>query len=49
MLWDTTSESWFAFEIISQPTFVLLDPQGNELGRWFGLNEGEILDLAATA
>lgn len=49
MLWDESFESWISFEITGQPTLVLLDTQGNELGRWFGLNEGEILDLAANA
>ncbi len=45
MLWDPTFESWISLDISGQPTLVLLDPQGNELGRWFGLNEGEILNL----
>jgi hypothetical protein len=49
MLWDSSSESWISLEIIGQPTLVLLDTRGNELGRWFGLNEGEILDLVANA
>lgn len=49
MLWDSSFQSWISLEITGQPTFVLLDTQGNELGRWFGLNEGEILDLVASA
>lgn len=49
MLWDESFESWINLEITGQPTLVLLDTQGNELGRWFGLNEGDILDLAANA
>ncbi len=49
MLWDSSFESWISLEITGQPTLVLLDTQGNELGRWFDLNEDEILDLAAQA
>ncbi len=49
MLWDETFQSWISLEITGQPTFVLLDTQGNEIGRWFGLNESEILALAANA
>ncbi|MGB3735964.1 MAG: hypothetical protein WA964_13490 [Ilumatobacter sp.] len=49
MLWDSSFESWISLEITGQPTLVLLDTQGNELGRWFGLNEGEVLDLVASA
>ncbi len=49
MLWDSSFESWISLEITGQPTLVLLDTQGNELGRWFGLNEDEILDLVAQA
>ena len=49
MLWDSSFESWISFEITGQPTLVLLDTQGNELGRWFGLNESEVLDLVADA
>lgn len=49
MLWDSSFQSWISLEITGQPTFVLLDTQGNELGRWRGLNETEILDLAANA
>jgi len=45
MLWDPGFESWQALEITGQPTWVLLSPGGEEIGRWQGgLPEGEILD-----
>ena len=45
MLWDPGFESWRALEITGQPTWVLLSPGGEEIGRWQGgLPEGEILD-----
>lgn len=44
MLWDPGFESWQALEITGQPTWVLLSPGGEEIGRWQGgLPEGEIL------
>ena len=50
MLWDSSFESWSAFDITGQPTVILLDTQGNELGRWFGaIPEAEVLELAAQA
>jgi len=50
MLWDPTFESWQAFAITGQPTVVMLDTDGNELGRWFGaIPEDEVLALAAQA
>ncbi len=44
MLWDPGFESWQALEITGQPTWVLLSPGGEEIGRWQGgLPEEEIL------
>jgi thiol-disulfide isomerase/thioredoxin len=44
MLWDPGFESWQALEITGQPTWVLLSPGGEEIGRWQGsLPESEIL------
>ncbi len=44
MLWDPGFESWQALEITGQPTWILLSPGGEELGRWQGsLPESEIL------
>lgn len=44
MLWDPGFESWQALEITGQPTWVLLSPGGEEIGRWQGaLPEDEIL------
>ena len=44
MLWDPGFESWQALEITGQPTWVLLSPGGEEIGRWQGsLPEAEIL------
>lgn len=44
MLWDPGFDSWQALEITGQPTWVLLSPGGEEIGRWQGgLPEDEIL------
>lgn len=44
MLWDPGFESWQALQITGQPTWVLLSPGGEEIGRWQGsLPEDEIL------
>lgn len=40
------------FGIVYQPVFILLDPQGNEIMRWFYFTEEDILpalDAAAAA
>ena len=48
MLWDESFETWSALGISGQPTLVLLDTDGTELGRWFGaIPEDEVLALAA--
>jgi thiol-disulfide isomerase/thioredoxin len=44
MLWDPGFDSWAALEITGQPTWVLLSPGGEEIGRWQGgLPEDDIL------
>ena len=44
MLWDPGFASWTALEITGQPTWVLLSPGGEEIGRWQGgLPADEIL------
>lgn len=44
MLWDPGFESWQALEITGQPTWVLLSPGGEEIGRWQGaLPEAAVL------
>jgi thiol-disulfide isomerase/thioredoxin len=44
MLWDPGFDSWTALEITGQPTWVLLSPGGEEIGRWQGgLPEDEVL------
>jgi len=45
MLWDGSFDAWDALDVTGQPTVVLLDTDGTELGRWFGLAESEILEL----
>ncbi|BAN00463.1 TlpA family protein disulfide reductase [Ilumatobacter coccineus] len=48
MLWDSSFESWTAFEITGQPTVIMFSPDGEEIGRWRGaIPEGEVLELAA--
>ncbi len=48
MLWDSSFESWTAFEITGQPTAIMLSPDGEEIGRWRGaFPEDEVLELAA--
>jgi thiol-disulfide isomerase/thioredoxin len=36
MLWDPGFDSWRALRITSQPTWILLSPDGKELQRWTG-------------
>ena len=46
MLWDGSFLSWSAMNITGQPTIVLLDTDGSELGRWGGgIPEDEVLAL----
>lgn len=47
MLWDPGFDSWQSLGITAQPTWILLSPQGEEIGRWLGqLPEDEILSAA---
>lgn len=47
MLWDPGFESWQSLGITGQPTWVLVSPTGEELGRWQGgLPEDEVLAAA---
>jgi thiol-disulfide isomerase/thioredoxin len=36
MLWDPGFDSWRDLRITSQPTWILLSPQGKEIDRWTG-------------
>jgi len=36
MLWDPGFDSWRALRITSQPTWILLSPEGKEIDRWTG-------------
>lgn len=44
MTWDETFETWAYYEVRGQPTAILVDPDGNQLGRWHGLTQ-EMVDL----
>lgn len=44
MIWDASFETWSHYDVRGQPTAVLVDPNGAELGRWFGLTR-EMVDL----
>lgn len=45
MIWDETFQTWNHFEISSQPSAVMVDSDGQELGRWRGFPD-EIAQLA---
>jgi hypothetical protein len=48
MLWDESFISWQALSVTSQPTALLLAPDGTPLAGWLGaFPEGEVLELAA--
>jgi thiol-disulfide isomerase/thioredoxin len=48
MLWDETFESWTPFGVRSQPSFIVLDRDGNSLGGWTGgFPEDEVVDLVS--
>ena len=50
MYWDETFESWTALGVSSQPTAILLSPEGEPLAGWRGrFPEDEVLELAAGA
>ena len=48
MLWDGSFDSWQHFGVFSQPTAILLAPDGNVIDGWAGMfPEQTVLDLAA--
>ena len=48
MLWDESFETWQAIGITSQPSAVLLAPDGSPITGWVGpFPEDEVLSLAA--
>ncbi len=50
MYWDEGFTSWSHFGVSSQPTVVLVNAAGEEIGSWRGaIPEGEVLQLAAEA
>ena len=47
MLWDESFESWIELGVTSQPTAVLLTPDGTIMTGWVGrFPEDVVLDLA---
>ncbi len=44
MVWDESFDSWEAYDVTGQPFFVLVEPDGTEIGRWRGFSD-EIQDL----
>lgn len=50
MLWDGSYETWLALGINSQPSAILLEPDGTPITGWFGqFPEDTVLELAADA
>ena len=48
MLWDESFISWQALSVTSQPTALVLAPDGTPLAGWLGaFPEDEVLELAA--
>lgn len=48
MLWDESFVSWEVIGVRSQPTAVMLSPDGEVLAGWLGaFPEDEVLELAA--
>ncbi len=48
MLWDESFESWIELGVTSQPTAVMLTPEGTIITGWIGgIPEEEVLELAA--
>lgn len=48
MYWDPGFDSWNYYQVRSQPTAILLDPQGNPIQGWRGaFDEDKVLELAA--
>ncbi len=44
MTWDESFATWAHYEVRGQPTIILLDPSGEQLGMWFGLTS-EMVDI----
>ena len=48
MLWDESFESWIELGVSSQPTAILLTPDGTIITGWVGrFPEDTVLELAA--
>lgn len=48
MLWDESFVSWQTIGVRSQPTVVMLQPDGTPITGWIGgIPEDEVLELAA--
>ena len=48
MLWDESFESWIALGVSSQPTALMLAPDGSAIAGWVGaFPEDEVIRLAA--
>lgn len=39
MTWDETFSTWEYYQVRGQPTAILVDPQGQPMGQWFGLTQ----------
>lgn len=39
MTWDASFATWEYYQVRSQPTVILVDPDGLPMGQWFGLTE----------
>lgn len=37
MTWDESFQTWDYYDVRGQPVVILVDPDGNPLGQWFGL------------
>ena len=47
MTWDASFETWSYYQVRGQPVTILVDPNGQPLGQWFGLSN-EIVTLIDT-
>ena len=48
MLWDESFESWIELGVSSQPTAILMTPDGTIITGWVGrFPEDQVLELAA--
>ena len=44
MTWDESFATWDYYQVRGQPATILLDPNGQPIGQWFGLSN-EIVDI----